>query len=71
MDQVGVRVHQDYDLMDEAERVTAWRFDTLADAGYPVAAAADLATNPDVDVHAAVRLLVRGCPVKTALRILR
>ena len=47
-----------------------WRLQVLADAGYGPALAAELADSDDVDLHAAVRLLRRGCPPELAARIL-
>jgi len=54
----------------EAARVFAWRFHELSNAGYELDDALALATAPDVDLHLAVDLLRRGCPVSAALRIL-
>jgi hypothetical protein len=50
--------------------VVVWRFDCLIRAGYPEDLAVRLAENADVDLHDAVELLSRGCPVREALRIL-
>ena len=54
----------------EDEQVLDWRFEALRRAGYAVSAAAKLAERREVDLHLAVRLLLAGCPQKTALRIL-
>jgi hypothetical protein len=54
----------------EAERIERWRAEALERAGYDSVNAAELATRQDVDLHLAVGLLERGCPVDTALRIL-
>jgi hypothetical protein len=54
----------------ELERVESWRMEELERAGYAPDAAATLATRHDVDLHSAVKLIVRGCPAETALRIL-
>jgi hypothetical protein len=54
----------DYDVL-------VWRFQRLRGAGYDEASASELAGRPDVDLHLAERLLRRGCPQSTALRILR
>jgi hypothetical protein len=54
----------------EAERIERWRAEELERAGYDQVNAAELATRQDVDLHLAVGLLERGCPVDTALRIL-
>jgi hypothetical protein len=50
--------------------VLEWRAQTLVRAGFDEAAAIDLAVSKHVDLHAAVRLVERGCPPETALRIL-
>jgi hypothetical protein len=54
----------------EGERIMRWRAMELARAGYAELDAAELAVRTDVDLHLAVKLLERGCPPKTALRIL-
>ena len=54
----------------ELEVVQAWRLEELERAGYPRDAAARLAAHPDVDLHIAVDLLRRGCPLEVALSIL-
>ena len=56
--------------MAEPLRVLCWRLDQLAHAGYSDNAAAALATRPDIDLHRATDLLLRGCPHDTAVRIL-
>lgn len=56
---------------DEARNVRAWRFCALRRAGYPQRAAAELAGMRDVDLHKALDLRASGCPVETALAILR
>ena len=54
----------------ELEVVQAWRLEELERAGYPRDAAERLASHPDVDLHIAVDLLRRGCPLEVALNIL-
>ena len=54
----------------EAERIERWRAAELERAGYEPLQAAELAARQDVDLHLAVELLERGCPVETAVRIL-
>jgi hypothetical protein len=54
----------------EAERIERWRAEELERAGYEPLHAVELAVRHDVDLHLAVDLLERGCPVETALRIL-
>ena len=59
------------DVYNENEAVVVeWRVETLTRAGFDHDAAFDLAFNKDVDLHSAVRLVARGCPPATALRIL-
>lgn len=60
----------DIQVETEAERIERWRAEELERAGYEPPHAAELATRNDVDLHLAVDLLERGCPVETALRIL-
>jgi hypothetical protein len=55
----------------EQELVERWRAQELERAGFDPAAAAELARRADVDLHAAVELLQRGCPPAVALSILR
>jgi hypothetical protein len=54
----------------EAERVMGWRLRELERAGYEPGAAFELAGRTDIDLHGAVELARRGCPIDTALRIL-
>ena len=55
---------------DDAARLLERRLVQLFRAGYDPEDAGLLAVHPDVDLHAALRLVERGCPPKTALRIL-
>jgi hypothetical protein len=55
----------------EVERVERWRAEELERAGFEPEAAFELALRFDVDLHAAVGLLQRGCPPDLALKILR
>jgi hypothetical protein len=55
----------------EQELVEHWRAQELERAGFDPAAAAELARRADVDLHAAVELLQKGCPPAVALSILR
>jgi hypothetical protein len=54
----------------EIELVEQWRAHSLMRAGYDLEAAAVLAASHEVDLHYAMRLLERGCPVDLALQIL-
>ena len=56
---------------NEQELVERWRAQELERAGFDPDAAAALARRTDVDLHAAVELLQKGCPPATALSILR
>ena len=63
---------------DEFEKMDAdaatWllkvRYRALADAGVEQGEAALVAVHPEVDVAAAISLVGRGCPARTAIRIL-
>jgi hypothetical protein len=57
-------------IESELERVARWRAEELMRAGYDALAAADVAARTEIDLHTAVELLERGCPVDLALRIL-
>ena len=57
-------------LSGEDEQVLEWRFEELNRAGFPDHVALELAMTKDVDLHAAVELVSRGCPPTTAARIL-
>ena len=54
----------------EDERVIRWRLEQLAKAGYSWACAMVIAASRDIDLHRAVDLAQRGCPIDTAMRIL-
>lgn len=54
----------------EQERITRWRAEELERAGYDLTAAAELAASLEVDLHAAISLVKRGCSPDLALRIL-
>jgi hypothetical protein len=54
----------------EIDRIEQWRHDALERAGYDRESALVLAASHDVDLHAAVSLLERGCSVDLALQIL-
>jgi len=54
----------------EHDPVRRWRSDQLQLAGYAPWDALVLSRRSDVDLHRAVDLLRRGCPVETAIRIL-
>ncbi len=54
----------------EIDRVEQWRQDELERAGYDRQSAFLLATSHEIDLHAAVDLLTRGCSVELAVAIL-
>ena len=54
----------------EEERVLAWREQELMRAGYLADDAFELACRSDIDLHDAIRLVQRGYPSSTAVRIL-
>ena len=54
----------------EIELVERWRAESLARVGYDLESCAVLAASHEVDLHHAMRLLERGCPVDLALQIL-
>ena len=60
----------DTEVLDETELVESWRAEQLELAGYGAAAAAELATRHDVDLHVAIETLSRGCSPELALKIL-
>lgn len=47
-----------------------WRQRTLLRAGVEPALARSLAADPEIDLHAFIGLLERGCPARLAVRIL-
>jgi len=54
----------------ERDQVVCWRLVALEEAGYGHADALMLATMLEIDLHQAIDLPRRGCPHKTAVRIL-
>lgn len=54
----------------EDEQIVSWRAEELIRAGYDELDALELALERHVDLHRAVDLVRRGCPPKTAVRIL-
>jgi len=51
-------------------QVVSWRAELLIRAGYDEFDAIELALERHVDLHRAIDLVRRGCPPKTAVRIL-
>lgn len=54
----------------EEEQIAWWRAEVLERVGYTGWMANVLAVKKDVDLHLAVELLAKGCPERTAARIL-
>jgi hypothetical protein len=57
-------------LESELDLVEQWRLEALERAGYDSESASVLSVSHEVDLHHAVDLLARGCPVDLALQIL-
>jgi hypothetical protein len=51
-------------------RVAAWRRGRLREAGFDPESAEQLSRERDVDLHALIELVERGCPPPLAVRIL-
>jgi hypothetical protein len=56
-------------LEDELHRVRSWRYETLLQAGFTEEDSTEIAFYCDIDVHAAIDLLHRGCPSTLAAEI--
>ena len=54
----------------EVERVERWRTAELMRVGFAGDDAVALAARTDVDLHEAIELVQRGCPIELAVRIL-
>jgi hypothetical protein len=50
--------------------IAAWRRERLLAAGFPAALAAEVVRGRDVDLHALLGLVDRGCPPELAARIM-
>lgn len=50
--------------------VVDWRYCRLVEAGFPQELARELSAMPDIDLHALLELVDRGCPPALAARIL-
>ncbi|MBA3434643.1 MAG: hypothetical protein H0U08_11185 [Actinobacteria bacterium] len=57
-------------FVSEMDRIEQWRHQELERAGYDPESALVLAASHDVDLHAAVDLMKRGCSIDLALQIL-
>ena len=55
---------------DPVAKVLGWRIEQLLAAGFDSDAAFVLALDRNVDLHEATKLVARGCPAATAVRIL-
>jgi hypothetical protein len=67
---IAARTKRGVTTLDPHEQVVLWRISELDRAGYDNESAVALALSRDVDLHAAISLLERGCPVETAVQIL-
>jgi hypothetical protein len=54
----------------EGDPVRRWRLQELIRAGYNPGDALALSGQPEIDLHVAIDLVKRGCPPRTAARIL-
>ena len=54
----------------ETARVVAWRYARLHQAGFDAELAEEFARESNVDLHALIELVDRGCPPPLAARIL-
>jgi hypothetical protein len=54
----------------EIALVRAWRLEELERAGFENRLAVELASRSEVDLHAAIELVQRGCPPHLAAQIL-
>jgi hypothetical protein len=54
----------------DAHSVISWRSERLAESGFPLALAFELAHDPRFDLHGLIELVERGCPPELAVRIL-
>lgn len=70
MNAVATSPQNDSGATDVDGEVLHWRFEQLRRAGYSEPDASLLAGHKEVDLHLATKLLRRGCPPGTALRIL-
>jgi hypothetical protein len=55
---------------ESSRQVVGWRFEELRRIGYRQADAMELALRAEIELHAAVDLVRRGCPHELAVRIL-
>jgi hypothetical protein len=54
----------------EGDPVRRWRLQRLVRAGYNPCDALVISGQPEIDLHLAIDLVKRGCPPRTAVRIL-
>lgn len=54
----------------QVDEVVRWRREQLAEAGFAVPLAAQVANDARYDLHALIELVERGCPPELAARIL-
>ncbi len=61
----------DEDGVERVDKVMEWRQHELERAGFDPTDALRLASDRSVDISYAVKLIYRGCPHQTAMRILQ
>ena len=66
----GMATAQSNEVQQRDSEVLRWRFEELRRAGFDTEDALIVAADNKIDLHLATKLLRRGCPPQTALRIL-
>jgi hypothetical protein len=54
----------------QVDELVRWRREQLAEIGFPLALAAEVANDARYDLHALIELVEHGCPPELAARIL-
>jgi hypothetical protein len=54
----------------QVDEVVRWRRQQLAETGFSLPLATEVANDPRYDLHALIELVERGCPPEVAARIL-
>jgi hypothetical protein len=67
-----MQIERSYELAgrSEANAIVEWRQAQLLGAGLEPFLAASVAAQADIDIHALIELVERGCPPPLAVRIL-
>jgi hypothetical protein len=66
----GIQPKVEPDQSEQLRRTRVWRLDQFSGLGFDSARAALMADDAQVDLAQARRLIVLGCPLETAARIL-